>query len=127
MKGSKRLAVIAIVAVTAAAAPRHSAPSRAEGMYEYVGTNKGQSILENGRFVFLYGPSDGSSAMVGDAGTYKVARDTFTAKITYSTVPGNIGGWRSWTVVSWSGDTVTYALLDTARHEIGRGRAVKRR
>jgi hypothetical protein len=40
-----------------------------EGPFEYVGTLKGQSIMAGGRFVFLYGPSDGSASMTGVAGT----------------------------------------------------------
>jgi len=117
---------MALTLTVAVGATRDAAPPRTEGVFEYVGTMKGQSILENGRFVFLYGQVDNSTPMVSDAGTYTVARDTFKATITYSTVPENIGGRRSWTVVSWSGDTATYVLLDSARHETGRGRAVNR-
>ncbi len=128
MTSSLRLAAIlfAVTFTVAAGATRDTAPSRAEGVFEYVGTDKGQSILENGRFVFLYGPVDNSTPMVSDAGTYTIARDTFTATITYSTVAGNVGNSVGWTAVSWSGDTLTYVLLDKARHEVGRGRAVKR-
>jgi hypothetical protein len=128
MARSTRLATIlvALTLTVAVGATRDSAPSRAEGVFEYVGTMKGQSILENGRFVFLYGPVDNSTPLVSDAGTYMVARDTFRATITYSTVAGNVGNAVRWTTVSWSGDTLTYALLDAAGHEAGRGRAVKR-
>jgi hypothetical protein len=127
MKRTRGLAATALVlAVAAVAASRNAAPSRAEGVFEYVGDLKGQAILQNGRFVFLHGPSDNSAPMIAEAGTYTVARDTFEATITYSTVPASIGGRVSWTAVSWSGDTLTYALLDTARHEAGRGRGVKR-
>jgi hypothetical protein len=128
MSRSTGLATILVVLtfMVVVSATQSGAPSRAEGVFEYVGTQKGQSILENGRFVFLYGPVDNSTPLVSDAGTYMVARDTFTATITYSTVAGNVGNSVSWTAQSWSGDTLTYVLLDAASHETGRGRAVKR-
>jgi hypothetical protein len=127
----RRLALVAGVVVAAVAgrqptrAPAAAPPSM-EGAFEYVGTLKGQSSLAGGRFVFLYGPADGSAPMTGDAGTYRISRDTATHTIKYSTDPGRVGTTFLWTPVSWSGDTVTYVVMNAERQVTGRGRGVRR-
>lgn len=102
-------------------------PSRLEGTFEYLAPLKGQAILANGRYVFLYGPADESAPMTGHAGSYQIARDTGSATISYATDPQMVGATFRWTAVAWSGDTVTYAVLDEAGQITDRGRAVKRR
>jgi hypothetical protein len=97
-----------------------------EGAFEYFGTLKGQSIMTDGRFVFLYGPSDGSAPLTAEAGIYRISRDTATHTITYATNPSRIGTVFKWTPVSWSGDTVEYVVMDDRRQPTGRGRSVRR-
>jgi hypothetical protein len=77
-----------------------------EGSFEYVGALKGQSILTGGRFVFLFGPADGSAPMIAEAGRYHIARDTATHTILYSTDSARVGLVFRWTPTSWSGDTL---------------------
>jgi hypothetical protein len=103
-----------------------TAPSRMEGPFEYVGALKGQSIMVGGRFVFLYGPSDGSAPMTGEAGTYKISRDTATHTVTYSSDPQRVGTVFLWTPTSWSRDTVSYVVMNAQRQVTAQGRSVKR-
>jgi len=104
---------------------RTQAPSM-EGAFEYVGALKGQSTMVGGRFVFLFGPSDGSAPMTGDAGTYRISHDTATHTITYSTSHERVGTVFLWTPESWAGDTVTYVVMNAQRQMTGRGRSVRR-
>lgn len=130
---SRPMLVAGIVFIVACAAPAHTSarasasgsPSM-EGTFEYVGTIRGQSVLTGGRFVMLYGPSNGSAPMTGEAGTYRISRDTATHTITYSSNPQRVGTVFLWTPVSWSGDTVTYDVMDAQRAVTGRGRSVRR-
>ena len=101
-------------------------PPSMEGPFEYVGMLKGQSILTGGRFVFLYGPSDGSAPLTGEAGTYRISHDTATHTITYSTNPQRVGTVFLWTPESWAGDTVAYVVMNAQRQITGRGRSVRR-
>jgi len=101
-------------------------PSRMEGTFEYVGTQKGQSILLGGRYVFFVGPADGSGPMSAEAGTYHIVRDTATHTVVYATDPTRIGSVLKWTPESWSGDTIAYVVMNDAGHVTGRGRSVRR-
>ncbi|MDH3459322.1 MAG: hypothetical protein OER90_20965 [Gemmatimonadota bacterium] len=98
-----------------------------EGTFEYVGTLKGQAILANGRFVFLYGPPDGSAPMTADAGTYQIAGDSATGKNLYSADTARVGVIYRWTAESWSGDTMAYVVMNDSGRVTGRGRALKLR
>jgi hypothetical protein len=98
-----------------------------EGAFEYVGTLKGQAILAGGRFVFLYGPADGSGSMSGEAGTYRISRDTAVHTVTYSTSPERVGTTFMWTAESWTGDTLSFVVMNAERQITGRGRSVRRR
>jgi hypothetical protein len=96
-----------------------------EGTFEYVGSLEGQSILTDGRFVFLYGPADGSAPMTGEAGTYEITNDTATHRIVYATDSSRIGLVFKWTPDSWSGDTIAYVVMDDAGEVTGRGRSIR--
>lgn len=126
----RRLALVAgVVVVVAAGQPTRgpsAAPPSMEGTFEYVGTLKGQSVLAGGTFVFLYGPADDSAPMTGEAGTYRISRDTATHTVKYSTDPGRVGTTFRWTPASWSGDTVTYVVMNAGGQVTGRGRSVRR-
>jgi hypothetical protein len=127
----RRVALVTgvVVAVAAARQPTRApmaAPPSMEGTFEYVGTLKGQSVLGGGRFVFLYGPADGNGPMTGDAGTYRISRDTATHTVVYSTDPARVGTTFLWTPESWSGDTATYGVMNPQRQVTGRGRSVRR-
>jgi hypothetical protein len=126
--------IAGVLVIAACAAPSPRAPqasatptSPMEGTFEYVGRLRGQSILIGGHYVFLYGPADGGAPMTSDAGTYRISRDTATHTITYSTNPQRIGLTFLWTPESWSGDTVTYVVMNAERRVTGRGQSVKRR
>ena len=101
-------------------------PSRLEGTWEYVTPLKGQAVLLDGRFVFLYGPADGSAPMTSDAGTYRISRDTVAATITYSTDSTRVGMTPHWTIEAWSADTAAYVVWNDAGRVTSRGRAVRR-
>ena len=125
--------VVGVIVVTAALAATQqplgqpaAAPRSMEGTFEYVGTLKGQSMLAGGRFVFLYQPADGSGPMTGEAGTYRIARDTAIHTVTYSTDPARVGTTFLWTTESWAGDTVSYVVMSAQRQVTGRGRSVRR-
>jgi hypothetical protein len=130
---SRAMLLGGLVAVGFAVPPRHPAqmqgarPSRLEGSFEYIAPLTGQAIFANGRFVFLYGPVDGSGPMTSSAGTYEIARDTGSATIAYSTDPQLVGSSFRWTAGSWSGDTLAYIAMNDAGQVIEQGRAVKRR
>jgi hypothetical protein len=96
-----------------------------EGVFEYTGTLQGQSILTGGRYVFLYGPADGSGPMTSHAGTYEISDGVVTHTILYHTDPGQVGGGFSWRLESMSGDTATYVTMDEAGEINGRGRSVR--
>ncbi|MBS1545590.1 MAG: DUF4440 domain-containing protein [Bacteroidetes bacterium] len=82
------------------------------GVYQYVPPLKGQSTLNNGRFVFLVGPSDGKGPMKSRAGNYTISGDTVTSNITYATDLKEIGTSFRWRIKSWAGDTATVDLFD---------------
>jgi hypothetical protein len=79
-----------------------------EGIVEYTDALRGQSIMTDGHYVFLYGPTDESAPMIGEAGVYQISDDTM------------------WTIESTSGDTIAYTVMDEAREVTDRGRAFKR-
>jgi hypothetical protein len=97
-----------------------------EGTFEYVPPLRGQSFVGEGRFVFLYGPADGSGPMVGEAGTYEVISDTVVSTVTYATDPERVGHVFKWMPVAVSGDTVDYVVWDQAGESPGTGRSIRR-
>jgi predicted ester cyclase len=99
--------------------------SGVEGEYVYLPPLKGQTSMRNGQFVFFVGPSDGSSPMAGQAGTYTIDNDKFTHTFLYSTNPKDIGMSFSWKVKSWSADTITYVTFNVKGEQTGEGRAVR--
>ncbi|MCJ7716163.1 MAG: hypothetical protein MUO54_06550, partial [Anaerolineales bacterium] len=52
------------------------ATSPMEGTFEYIGTLRGQAIITDGHYLFLYGPADESTPMTGEAGVYQISNDT---------------------------------------------------
>jgi hypothetical protein len=125
-------ALMAVALTAACAEPAEEPIQRAEtsvnwleGIYEYVPPLRGQSIAGEGRFVFLYGPADGSGPMTGDAGTYQISGDTVTNTVVYSTIPVEIGLVYRWTPEATSGDTLTYAVMNEAGEVTSRGRSIK--
>ena len=135
---SATLTLIALLALAACKQPSEpsqvsiqtdtevTATSPMEGTAEYVGTLTGQSLMSGGRYVFLYGPSDESVPMIGDAGVYQISDDTAKHTNTYSTDPERVGLVFMWTIESTSGDTIAYVVMDEAGEVTDRGRAVKR-
>lgn len=124
--------LLALSIVTACAAPEAEANaptqtsvSSLEGVFEYTGSLMGQSIMTGGRYVFLYGPPDGSGPMTSHAGTYVIADDLVTHTIRYHTDPERVGDVFSWRVESTSGDTITYVTMDEAGEPTGRGMSIK--
>ncbi|MGD8319592.1 MAG: hypothetical protein PVJ02_04045 [Gemmatimonadota bacterium] len=96
-----------------------------EGVWEYVAPTQGQSIARGGRFVFLFGPADGSASMTGEAGTYEIAGDTVKNTVRFSTDPDRIGYEYWWTLESESGDTLSYVVMNTQGEITGRGRSIR--
>ena len=96
-----------------------------DGDYVNLPPLTGQTSLHNGHFVFLVGPSDGSSPLTGQAGTYTIDNDKITHTYRYSTNPKEIGTSFSWKVKSWSADTLTFTLFNAKGEETGEGRAVR--
>jgi predicted ester cyclase len=96
-----------------------------EGVYEYLPPLRGQSILRNGNFVYLFGPVEGNNSMNGQAGTYTISGDTIKNELSYSSNPEEIGTIYWWRVISWSGDTVAFETMDDKGQITGGGRAVK--
>lgn len=130
----KRIGLFALaVAAGACTAPSSDETQQApgtsplEGTFEYAGALKGQSVMTGGRFVFLYGPADGSAPMTGEAGTYQIASDTATHTIAYSTDSARIGVVFKWTPESTSGDTISYAVMSAGGQVTIRARSVRRR
>jgi len=123
---STLLLVVACTTSGAGAPPQmSSAESELEGVYEYVGGLKGQSILTGGRYVFLYGPADGSGPMTSHAGTYVISGDVVTHTVLFHTDPDQVGTVFSWKVESTSGDTVTFVTMDETGQIDGRGSSVR--
>ncbi len=125
------LATALLAAACTAPAEEHRMPESAgaadwqEGVWEYVAPTQGQSIARAGRFVFLFGPSDGSGPMTGEGGTYEISGDTVKNTVRFSTNPDRIGFEYWWTVESQSGDTLTYVVMDTQGEVTGRGRSIR--
>lgn len=122
----------AILLVTACATPEAEATPQAssqdpdlEGIFEYFGELKGQSIMTEGRYVFLYGPADDSGPMTSHAGTYVISDEVVTHTIRYHTDPDQVGDVFGWKVESTSGDTVTFVTMDEAGEITGRGRSIR--
>ena len=101
------------------------AASGIDGVFEYLPPFKGQGVIRNGHFVYLFGPSDGSGPMISQAGTHRFSGDTVKNVITYCTDRKLIGTSYWWRVRSWSGDTVTYEIMNDKGQITGVGRAVK--
>jgi predicted SnoaL-like aldol condensation-catalyzing enzyme len=102
----------------------HSA-SGIEGEYEYVPPLKGQASVRNGQFVFVVGPADGSQPLQGKAGTYVIDGDKVKCTFTYSVNLKEVGTSFSWSVKSWSGDTITYITYNEKNEQTGEGRSVR--
>jgi hypothetical protein len=124
--------IAAVILIAACAAPagepveeEETATNWFEGTFEYVPPLKGQSIISGGRFVFLYGPADGSGPMTGEAGTYRISGDTVTNTVAYSTDPEGMGRVYMWTPESTSGDTLAYVVMSQAGEVTSRGRSIK--
>jgi predicted ester cyclase len=99
--------------------------SGVDGVYVNLPPLTGQTSIHNGQFVFLFGPSDGSSALIGQAGTYIIDGDKFTHTHRYSTNPKDVGTSFSWKVKSWSDDTLTFTFVNDKGEQTGGGRAVR--
>jgi hypothetical protein len=129
----RRIALFAgILLVAACAAPEAEAnhqgmapDSELEGVFEYTGGLMGQSIMTGGRYVFLYGPADGSGPMTSHAGTYVIEGDVVTHTIQYHTDPDVVGDVFSWKVEATAADTITYVTMDEAGEVTGRGRSIR--
>ncbi len=129
----KRFAFLPVVVLlSACAAPEAEAnpqtsgqDSELEGVFEYFGTLKGQSILTEGHHVFLYGPADGSGPMTSHAGTYEISGDVVTHTINYHTNPDRVGDVFSWRIESTAGDTVSFVTMDESGEITGRGRSLR--
>ena len=96
-----------------------------EGTYEYLPPSKGMSSVRGGKFVFLFEPSNGKGPIVGRAGNYFMSGDTVKSTYTHSTNPKEIGTSFQWKVKSWSGDTVTYVVMDNKGAVNGGGKAIR--
>jgi hypothetical protein len=127
-----RLALIATVIFAAACAAPDAEPAEdttepaewLEGVAEYVSPLQGQSISYGGRFVFLFGPEDGSRPMRGESGNYEILGDTAKNTIRFSTDPDRIGMEFLWTIESISGDTFSYVIMNPEREVTGRARSI---
>lgn len=96
-----------------------------EGVYEYLPPLKGHGIIKNGNFIWLVGPSDESTPMTSQSGTYVLSNDIFKMTIIHSTEPSQVG-WEFWSKTkSWDGDTLTYETMNTNGEIIGGGRALR--
>jgi len=95
-----------------------------EGAWEYLPPLQGQAVAHDGRFVFLFSPSDGSGSMTGEAGTYEISGDTVNNTIRFSTDTTLIGYRYSWTLESRAGDTLSFVVMDTAGVVIERARSL---
>ena len=129
----RRIAFLPAIALLAAcAAPEADAnqltsgsDSELEGIGEYVDGLMGQSIMTDGRYVFLYGPADGSGPMTSHAGTYEITGDVATHTIHYHTNPDRVGDVFSWKIESTAGDTITVVTMDASGEITGRARSLR--
>lgn len=96
-----------------------------DGVYEYLPPLKGQSIVRNGQFVYLFGPADGKAPMISQAGTHMISGDTVKNKVTYCTDPKQIGSIYLWRVTAWSGDTVSVETMNEKGELTGGARSVR--
>ena len=123
---SALLLVMACTSSEAGVPPQTSSgESEMQGVFQYVGGLKGQSILTGGRYVFLYGPADGSGPMTSHAGTYVISGDVATHTVLFHTDPDQVGTVFSWKIESTSGDTVTVVTMDETGQIDGRARSVR--
>lgn len=129
----RTIALYAALLIAACTVPAENAvpetaeqASPMEGTFEYVDPLRGQSIMRDGRWVFLYGPADGGAPMTGEAGTYEIVRDTAIHTVAYSTDPDRVGTVFRWTLGPVSGDTAGYVVMDETGQVTGRGRSVRR-
>ncbi|HMG91467.1 MAG TPA: ester cyclase [Chryseolinea sp.] len=99
--------------------------SGVDGEYVNLPPLTGQTSLHNGQFVFSVGPSNGSSPLTGQAGTYIIDGDNITHTYRFSTNPKDIGTSFSWKVKSWCADTVSFTLFNNKGEQTGEGRAVR--
>jgi hypothetical protein len=104
---------------------RLTAAAGVDGIFQYLPPGKGQSINQNGRFVYLFGPADGKGTMTSQAGTQIISGDTIKNTITFSTDTKQIGTTYWWRVKSVDGDTLTYELMSDKGQITGEGRAVR--
>ena len=96
-----------------------------EGVWEYVPPLQGQSIANAGRFVFLFGPADGSGPMTGESGNYEISGDTVKNTVRFSSNPDRVGHEYWWTLESLSGDTISYVIMNPQGEITGRGRSIR--
>jgi predicted SnoaL-like aldol condensation-catalyzing enzyme len=96
-----------------------------EGEYEYLPPSKGRASVQNGQFVFLIGSADGSQPLHGEAGTYVIEGDRIRNTRIFSTNAKEVGTSFTWSVKSWSGDTLTYVVYNDKNESIGEGRSVR--
>jgi ketosteroid isomerase-like protein len=96
-----------------------------EGAFEYLPPLQGQGIVRDGRFVFLYGPADGSGPMTAEAGTYSLAGDTVINTVRYHTDTTQVGRTYRWTYRSLGGDTVGYQVMNEQGEVTGGGRSIR--
>ena len=126
IKAGSVVLLAALVSAPAATGPTlATSESMFEGTFEYVPPLKGQCIIVDGRFVFLFGPVDESTPMVANAGSYKILHDTVTSTVTYSTDAEQVGTTFRWTVEAVAGDTMTWVVVDGAGKVTNRGRSVR--
>jgi predicted ester cyclase len=104
---------------------RLTAAAGVDGIFQYLPPGKGQSINQNGRFVYLFGSADGKRTMTSQAGTQIISGDTIKNTITFSTDTKQIGTTYWWRVKSVDGDTLTYELMSDKGQITGEGRAVR--
>ncbi|MEO5601608.1 MAG: ester cyclase [Cyclobacteriaceae bacterium] len=104
---------------------RLQAATGVEGVFEYLPPLKGQSVIRNGHFVYLFGPADGKGPMISQAGTHTISGDTIKNTITYCTDPRQIGTVYWWRAKSWSGDTLTYETMNEKGQITGGGSGIK--
>src|SRR5688500_8380281 len=102
-----------------------SASSGIDGLYEYMPPLRGQGINHNGRFLYLFGPADGKGPMISQAGTQTVSGNTIKNTIIFCTDPKQIGTSYTWMLKSFSGDTITYDMMDEKAQVIATGKAVR--
>lgn len=102
-----------------------SASSGIDGLYEYMPPLRGQGINRNGRFLYLFGPADGKGPMISQAGTQTMSGNIIKNTIAFCTDPKQIGTSYTWMLKSFSGDTITYDMMDENAQVIATGKAVR--